>query len=36
MYNLELEKAIIGREEGGEGKAEKLWEVCWGIVRGHM
>ncbi|KAF1975335.1 NAD(P)-binding protein [Bimuria novae-zelandiae CBS 107.79] len=35
-YNSGLEKAIAKKEEGGEGKAEKLWEVCWEVCRPYM
>ncbi|KAJ4288087.1 short-chain alcohol dehydrogenase [Kalmusia sp. IMI 367209] len=35
-YNSGLEKAVKRVEDGGEGKAEKLWEVCWEICRPYM
>ena len=34
--NLGLEKAIQKKEEGGEGKAERLWEICWEVTRAYM
>lgn len=36
QYNVGLEKAIQKKEEGGEGKAEKLWETCWEVTRAYM
>lgn len=35
-YNVALEKSIQRKEEGGEGKAEKLWEVCWDVTKAYM
>ncbi|KAJ4345842.1 short-chain alcohol dehydrogenase [Didymosphaeria variabile] len=35
-YNVAIEKAIEKNENGGEGKAEKLYEVCWDITKAYM
>ncbi|KAF2442378.1 NAD(P)-binding protein [Karstenula rhodostoma CBS 690.94] len=35
-YNVGMERSMMRKEDGGEGKAEKLWEVCWGVTRGFM
>lgn len=35
-YNAELQKAIARQEDGGEGKAEKLWEICWDVCKDYM
>ena len=35
-YNSGLERAVKCVEDGGEGRSEKLWEVCWEICRPYM
>lgn len=35
-YNTDLQKAIKPKSEGGEGKAEKLWEVCEKVCAPYM
>ncbi|KAL1604036.1 short-chain alcohol dehydrogenase [Paraconiothyrium brasiliense] len=35
-YNVDMEKAIEKMEDGGGGKAEKLWELCWDITKAFM
>ncbi|OAF99003.1 NAD(P)-binding protein [Paraphaeosphaeria sporulosa] len=35
-YNVGMERAMARKEDGGEGKAERLWEVCWRVTREFM
>ena len=35
-YNAALQHAIKPTAQGGEGRAEKLWDVCEKVVRPYM
>jgi retinol dehydrogenase-12 len=35
-YNTALQHAIKSEEEGGEGRAKKLWEVCERVVGTYL